>query len=223
MTIHVRKLAPGPSSAGDIETAAQLLVDSFANDPIMPPCLGGEMHLSIDLWRGFIRAGMVGGEVYLAGLDSETNTDGVAIWFPAGTEFLGTEEQQGVWNEMFGKYLNADARRFWELNYETTCNVVLDRVLPKDKHHSMWHLQILGTRVAAQRRGVARALIDHVSELATNESMRLETFTELNVKIYEKLGFVSEGGSATLTSPQGDVTIWGMFRWPRTGKPTGAQ
>lgn len=44
--------------------------------------------------------------------------------------------------------------------------------------------------------------------------MRLETFTELNVKIYEHLGFVSEGGTATVSAPQNDVTIWAMFKWP---------
>ncbi|EJD50826.1 hypothetical protein AURDEDRAFT_159969 [Auricularia subglabra TFB-10046 SS5] len=215
MAIHVRRLAPEP---GDIDSAVELLAEAFEKDPVMAPCLGGEMHLSANLWRGFIRAGMAGGEVYVAGLDSETSVDGIAIWFPPGSEFLGTEEQQDVWQEMFGKYLNADAKLFWEQNYEATCNDVLDRVLAKDKHHSMWHLQILGTRVSAQRRGIARALIEHMTERSKDEGMRLETFTELNITIYHHLQFVSEGGSATLTSPHGEVTIWGMFKWPSKGK-----
>lgn len=44
--------------------------------------------------------------------------------------------------------------------------------------------------------------------------MRLETMTEKNVGIYERLGFVNEGGTATISSPHGDATVRCMFKWP---------
>lgn len=59
-------------------------------DPIMSPCVGGELHLSTNLWRAFIKAGLLGGEVYVAGVDSDVRVDGVAVWFAPGKEFLGT-------------------------------------------------------------------------------------------------------------------------------------
>ncbi|KZV83802.1 hypothetical protein EXIGLDRAFT_842664 [Exidia glandulosa HHB12029] len=216
MPIHVRRLAPEPASTSDVEEAATWLVDAFKDDPVMPASTGGELHLSVNLWRGFIRAGLVGGEVYVAGVDSEDRVDGVAVWFAPGhgNGFLETDEQLAVWQESFAQYLNEDARKFWEEDFEAVCGVIIDNAAGKEGHHSMWHLQLLGTRPSAQRQGVARALIDHIADKAKDAGMRLETFTKVNVAVYEHLGFVHEGGDGTVTSPHGDVPIYGIFRWP---------
>ncbi|KZV85408.1 hypothetical protein EXIGLDRAFT_726167 [Exidia glandulosa HHB12029] len=217
MTVTVRRLVPGPESEDMVEDTAQWLVDSFADDPIMLPCLGGQAHLSICLWRSFLKAGLVGGEVHVASIDSDTRTDGVAIWFAPNTDLGETPDQEAVWYEEYGKHMNADATVFWNTSYEEACNQVLDRVLDKEARSKMWHLQILGTRPSAQRRGIARALIEYMNDRTRDTGIRLETCTALNVKIYTRLGFTNEGGTALLQSPHGDTVMRCMFKWPCSG------
>lgn len=96
----------------------------------------------------------------------------------------------------------------------------------------MWHLQLFGVRLSAQRKGVARALMEHMAEIVRcgkstraerrlmsshlqtkGHGMRLGTVTDRNEKIYERLGFRREGGTASIHSPQGEVILRCMFKW----------
>lgn len=96
------------------------------------------MSLSTTLFRVFLKLGLLGGRVYVAGLDSADRVDGVALWFEPGREIMDTfvpiltrigsevayrdadrEDQRELWRESLKKYLNADARAFWEKSVST--------------------------------------------------------------------------------------------------------
>ncbi len=52
---------------------------------------GGDLSIVPEKWRSYVRAGVVGGEMYVASLsDRMEDACGFAVWYAPGQEFLGT-------------------------------------------------------------------------------------------------------------------------------------
>jgi GNAT superfamily N-acetyltransferase len=79
-----------------------------------------------------------------------------------------------------------------------------------------WYVPLLGVRPDAQRRGLGRAVMRPVFEAADRAGLPiyLETVPEVNVTVYQRLGFVLRGRSL-LT---GGLANWELVREPRTVK-----
>jgi GNAT superfamily N-acetyltransferase len=61
----------------------------------------------------------------------------------------------------------------------------------QERDNNSWYLVYLGTRPGARRRGLARALVEHITEKADEQQVPvyLESSKAMNVPIYTKFGF----------------------------------
>jgi GNAT superfamily N-acetyltransferase len=78
-----------------------------------------------------------------------------------------------------------------------------------------WYVPLLGVRPEAQGKGLSRTVMRPVFEAADRDRVPvyLETMTEGNVAIYQKLGFDLRG-HRELT---GGLPNWEMVRQPQSG------
>ncbi|MCI0703140.1 MAG: GNAT family N-acetyltransferase [Planctomycetia bacterium] len=76
-----------------------------------------------------------------------------------------------------------------------------------------WYLYLLGVRPEMQRKGLSRAVLQPLFEIADRDKLPiyLETMTETNVPIYQKLGFELLGFSELSEK----LPNWEMLREPR--------
>jgi len=203
-----------------VEAAVQACVDAFDGDRFVATCfLGGyDGHIKEPsqlpaLNRALVKAGVVGGKVFVArsidrshgdGSADETTTSsnfengpivGTAVWFPPGSRFLdSTEQKEAGWNEFFDG-LDSTAKTWW--SYFFTIDPVFDNYY----RTKAWWLNWIGVRKDYQRRGIGSALITRAREEALadrhakpeNLRLCLNTNTPEDVEFYESNGFVVHG------------------------------
>ncbi|KAH7101795.1 hypothetical protein BKA62DRAFT_702319 [Auriculariales sp. MPI-PUGE-AT-0066] len=207
-TPRIRQLHGDCTSA--VEEFCTWVCSAFENDPITLPASGGDISVSEYIYRSFVATTLLEGEVFVAShADSHPDAiDAIALWFPPGVDFLSSERQQAVWEDVFGKRLNADGRCFWETQYEHAVHQATTRSkLSANELTQMWHLQILAVRPSMQGRGLGKALVKDMQAKAVGQKMRLETFTEKNVKLYENWGFEVVGVSDSVVTEHGAFSV----------------
>jgi ribosomal protein S18 acetylase RimI-like enzyme len=82
---------------------------------------------------------------------------------------------------------------------------------PKEPH---WYLGVLGTRTAAQGKGIGSALLAPVLERCDDEGIPayLESSKHSNIAFYRRHGFEVTGEIAL---PSGGPSVWPMWRDPQ--------
>ncbi|KAI0263554.1 hypothetical protein BC834DRAFT_827391 [Gloeopeniophorella convolvens] len=134
-------------------------------------------RMQYSAWLAAIR----GGRLYVATYDGVLA--GAAAWFPPGTTLLGMPEQgKGGFDELFTEL--SEAQRKWWLEYFVPKHAAqCTQALGEGTRLAAWSLQFLSVRERFQRRGVGRALIEHVKPLAQADGVPLCVGTEDPVNV----------------------------------------
>ncbi|KAF2459197.1 hypothetical protein BDY21DRAFT_275356, partial [Lineolata rhizophorae] len=138
----------------------------------------------------------------------------VALWMPPGRNMddLVTIFRSGMWRLNYQLSREGKKRFFHEflpLLHDTKAQVLG----PRDD--DAWYLVYIGTRPAARGKGLAKALISSVTDVADREGRPcyLESSNAINPPIYRKLGFETRK-TVRLQRAERDVEMDIMVREP---------
>ncbi|KAJ6607021.1 hypothetical protein B0H10DRAFT_574324 [Mycena sp. CBHHK59/15] len=184
----------------EIERGSAVLTAAFrlSHDTFGESIVGGNRDLDNALHQAHMRAGAIGGELWVAGFGPE-DIAAVVVWFGPGADFLDSEEQREVgWNHVQSKF-TPELQKWWSDYFLPRHSVWKAACLDKDTTRNSWQLQLLGTSPDHQHKGLGATLIKPVEAKAMLDGsmMCLETTNEPNVSFYKHLGFVVRGTSAS--------------------------
>ncbi|KAF8996613.1 hypothetical protein BDQ17DRAFT_1310236 [Cyathus striatus] len=181
------------ASEAEVERITQILCAAFHDDPFDKILLGGDMSLDILLNRSGVKAGLIGGQVYIAQVGPEiSDIAGVAIWYPPGTKSMSTKEERdnSGWNE-FWNAISEEHRTWWTSIYIPAGRRLSEESgLGLDFSRNAWNLRIFSVAPEHQGKGLGRALFKLVDDIAASEgkSIILKTTNDLDIMIYKRLG-----------------------------------
>jgi GNAT superfamily N-acetyltransferase len=189
--------------ASDVPALADMLVRSFADDPVANFMFAGERRRTRGLHSFFTsqmrRQYLPYGHVY-----TTDDLGGAAVWAPPDRNRQPLRELAQLLPT--APFLASPRMvRALRLLFE------IDSLHPKERH---WYLATLGTEPERQGRGIGSALLCHVLGQADEEGSAayLESSKERNVSLYARFGFeVIDEHHSTLGSPP----IWRMWREPK--------
>ncbi len=199
---RVGAIAPGEASADE---AAAVLADAFRDYPVMRFVLGpsGDYRARLARLIGlFVRARFARGGPVLGLRDREGRLVGVAAMTrpaePAASAAFAD------WRERLWEELGAAARARYE-----AFSAAARAFEPAPPHH---HLNMIGVSRGWQGRGIARALLEAVHEVAASDpesaGVGLTTEHPPNVALYERFGYRVIGHARVAA----ELETWVMFR-----------
>jgi ribosomal protein S18 acetylase RimI-like enzyme len=189
------------ATRADLGAVAGALAEAFDDDPVMTWLLPPGARRRDQKMRRFFSIEARGFFRYDKSVWVTSDGSSAALWAPPGTWRLSRAETAAEALPMaaiFGSRLSAASRLATEL----------DAIHPAEPH---WYLYLLGTRIAAQGRGVGSAMLRET--LAVVDAARQPTYLESsnyrNVSLYQRHGFrvVNE-----VTISGGGPTLWLMWR-----------
>jgi ribosomal protein S18 acetylase RimI-like enzyme len=192
-----------PVVVSDIPAAADMLVRSFADDPVANFMFAGETRRRLGLHSFFMsqmrRQYLPYGHVY-----TTDDLGGVAVWGPPDRTRRPLRELLQLLPTV--PFLASSRMvKALQLLFE------IDSLHPKEPH---WYLATLGTEPARQGQGIGTALLRTTLEQIDEEGSPayLESSKERNVSLYARFGFeVIDLHRSRVGSPP----IWRMWREPR--------
>jgi len=192
----------------DIKTAAEVLADSFKEDPIWVKFFkenNVEAQKVNYLFGSPILFALKYGKAYA----SSSNLEGIAAWFPDSTADMT------MW-----RMIRSGAFRYGsKIGMKVTIKMAKTfRPIEKDRKENMKntsyiYILIIGVKQEFQKQGFGGKILQAIFEEAdkTHTPIYLETSTPQNVKMYEKYGFkvLNE-----INLPRLDLPMWEMKRDP---------
>ncbi|KAJ9663663.1 hypothetical protein H2198_000675 [Neophaeococcomyces mojaviensis] len=143
------------------------------------------------------------------------NFDSVACWMPPGKNIddLFTICRSGMWR--LGYQLSREGRDRYFKEFLPLLSSTKAEVLGERDDHS-WYLNYIGTKTGSRGKGYARQLIEHISAVAdrAGQACYLESSHEVNLKIYQKMGFDLRK-QIYLTRSHEEIRMDVMVREPR--------
>ncbi|KAJ7623660.1 hypothetical protein FB45DRAFT_1031574 [Roridomyces roridus] len=206
----VRQLSHPTDS--ELEQAAAVLTAAFARSPdtFGHSMMGGDMSLDPLFQMAGLRAGAIGGEIWVAGF-SPSEICAVALWFGPGSDYLATEEQRAAgWDDLVANF-PPELKQWWLEYFIPRASTWSESCLGKGTKTKGWHLHLLGTSPDHQHKGLAAALIQAVESKANGLPMVLETTNDGNVTFYKRRGFVVRGETSIVGSG-GEITMTCMSK-----------
>ncbi|MCR8691886.1 GNAT family N-acetyltransferase [Rhodococcus rhodochrous] len=187
-----------PATVHDVEKATATLGRAFRDYPFTRYTVDGRDHETRvrDLQGLFLaEIGMRCGEVWVS-----DDVDAVAVWTTPGSTGLA-EAFASVADRV--TELRGDRARAAELAEQATA-----KLQPSEP---VWFLATVGVDPASQGRGLGRAVLEPGLRAAERQGVAacLETSSEANVALYERLGFVVTG---VVELPDGGPKVWAMRR-----------
>ncbi|TDL29996.1 hypothetical protein BD410DRAFT_893185 [Rickenella mellea] len=203
-TIYVRRLDPNPGE-DVIQTVTDVMIKAFDGDHFTSMLVCDQLELVPDCHRAQIRAGLLAGEVWVAGFTPD-DILGAAVWFGPGQELLGgpnRKDQMELGWKTFQAKLSEDGKRvWWRMFLGEYCTLATNSLSRKHQRpdswkFDSWHLQLLGVIPEHQRKGLGRALIEEIKKKADEQhlGMSVETETEKSLRFYKGVGFVEQGNT----------------------------
>lgn len=192
-----------PVVAAEVPRVADMLVRSFADDPVANFMFAGERRRRRGLHSFFTaqirRQYLPYGTVY-----ATDDLSSVAVWGPPDrTRHPLRELMQLLPTAPF--LMSARVHKALQLLFE------IDALHPKEPH---WYLATLGTEPGRQRQGIGSAQLQSLLARSDEQGIPayLESSKERNVPFYARFGFevVDEHRSSS-----GGPPIWRMWRDPR--------
>ncbi|KZT55121.1 acyl-CoA N-acyltransferase [Calocera cornea HHB12733] len=220
-TLPVRHLSnPTPEQ---IEEVIQVTIEAFRGDSFLQTTLGGQDN-NPDIVYRFMRAHVLGtlcdGEVWVA--EDGKEIVGVALWFPPGTDFLGSEKQRDVAGMAGVKAdLGREMQTWWEDYFVPRVTKETEEALGKGAKRDAYYLLTLAVLPTYHNRGIGRTLLFTVAKIAWSEGKRVcwEASNEPNVAKYTKWG-----GRALQSERYDGVAGTGMSVWVmHLPSPTGTE
>jgi ribosomal protein S18 acetylase RimI-like enzyme len=196
----------------DIPKAGAVLADAFQHDPVWKKFFKSEAKIDQKgvLFESPIRYCLKYGEVYA----TSEHLEGIAVWVP------GDLADMTIWRlirsgaiisgmkamRMCTKLAWEKGRIFEPLQADRKANM---------KGRSFVYLMIIGVASAFQGQGFGGKLLGALVEESEQVGVPIyvETETERNVRMYERLGFRLLN---QITLPVLDLPMWEMAREPRT-------
>ncbi|KAF5340220.1 hypothetical protein D9611_007958 [Ephemerocybe angulata] len=207
-----------PPTENEINRIVDLFKAAFDGDHFGAVLSHGEGLNELQL-RACVGAASIGGTIHVAVLPHEEGKEeeivGAAVWFAPGQVLNSTAEQRAVGWDQFMQAGSEGLRKWWNdyfipLLIKHTADPTIYGG-PSIYPTQTWDLHLFATLPTYQRRGVARALIAHAEALARESGamLVLETATELDVMIYERMGFEVRR-RVEVQSPVGEARLWFM-------------
>jgi GNAT superfamily N-acetyltransferase len=192
-----------PATRADLAGVADALADAFWDDPVMSWILREEGSRSRRLARLF-GVQLRGHYLPLGTVWTTTDHAGGALWAPPGHAILPAGAILRHLPEMLRALGRHAVRAVRTLDH-------VERQHPKEPH---WYLGVLGTRTAAQGRGIGSGLLLPVLDRCDAEGIPayLESSKHSNIAFYRRHGFEVTGEIAL---PFGGPSVWPMWRDPR--------
>jgi GNAT superfamily N-acetyltransferase len=203
----VSTFEPIPLTSNQVREAGEVLARAFFSDPFFVYALPDpeRRRRVLGAWcTDFVRYGYYFGEVYT----TAGRVRGVAVWLPPGRSRitpLRALRAGWLWTPF-----RLGIGTLWRLS---RAGVELSWLYRRVDVSRQWHLSWLGVDPAYQRQGIGSALLQPVLARADAEGIAccLATFTEENVRFYQRRGFriVAEGAIA-----RNGPRVWIMQRDP---------
>jgi len=226
-SIALRQLSKTASDE-EIEAVTRVMGDAFEGDKITNFLVGGfvgrggpkdpkDKSLVPALHRAQIKAGLIGGKVYVAELES-VGIIGAAVWFGPGEELFQSEDQTEAGFNQFMAELGSrdpDMPEWWSTYFLPKYNSFASESFKDPKYKlNGWHLQLIGVHSKYQKHGVGTALIKEIkhkgSKLEQGQSenlwMTLETQTADARRFYKGIGFVDRGEMSVKSEKKSNET-----------------
>ncbi|EIM79910.1 uncharacterized protein STEHIDRAFT_172908 [Stereum hirsutum FP-91666 SS1] len=242
--IEIRLVDPKNISDAQIQDATNVWIEAFQDNPLFRALTNADASLYTRYMHSTLLAALNDGQVYFATSPSSPGTGfdaacggsasaskdrliGVAAWYPPGmapgllvapddgdalAENSKTKIDDGF-ETLFADF-PPQHHTWWFEYFIPKKKSHTSLTLGKDGKQASWNLQMIGVRPEAQRRGVARQLIEFVYQnvAKSGEKFCLETDEEPTVEVYKKLGFSIVGEPEEYHSPVTDFKIWVMAR-----------
>jgi len=188
----------------DVQAATKVMSDAFHEDKFLSILMGGHKELLFNLELSVIKAGLIGGEVYVAE-DVRGNIIGSTVWFGPGQDLLLSEEQSNAgFNQLMNKLASEDPDmlNWWKEYFIPSSTKFTTEAYGSPQYRlNSWYLFMIGVLPSCQRRGVGSAMIDHTeakiksSPDASEETKRMTVGTETHAALafYKRLGFIEKG------------------------------
>lgn len=192
------------ASRPEIPGLADALQDAFFDDPVLSWILAEEDSRARRLARLF---GVQLRGHYLPLGTTWTTADhaGAALWAPPGHAVIPTATVLRHLPDTMRALGRHALRALRTLNH-------VERLQPKEPH---WYLGVLGTRKAAQGRGIGSALLGPALARCDSEGVPayLESSKYSNIAFYRRHGFEVTG---EIELPFGGPSVWPMWRDPQS-------
>ncbi|KAJ7923057.1 hypothetical protein B0H13DRAFT_1865366 [Mycena leptocephala] len=151
-----------------IEQLVQLCLRTYGEEKAevsVKTIVGGDLSLLSAFFRASIRAGALGGEIYVATEAADSSMiRGMALWWGPGVKRSAQQRREF---HAFVSQLSPEAQEWHSTVYRPDFANLTEKLLgPRGKLDS-WYLNLLAVDSEHQRLGVARALIDAVREKAS--------------------------------------------------------
>jgi len=191
-------------SRKELPRAAAVMVDAFKDDPLWLKFFEGERNLERKL-PAFYEVPLRLGHRYGATVASSPDLEGVASWVPG--EVAKTSLWRMLRSGALGPALRMGAglgkrmeRIFGQMERDRAVNMGTTRFS---------YLQIIGVATRKQGKGIGGRMIRAIQEQCRQEGLALylETETERNAEMYERLGFEL---LKKLMLPELDMPMWEM-------------
>jgi GNAT superfamily N-acetyltransferase len=188
---------------GDLPGLCDSLGDAFRTDPVMSWILKDEDSRLARLARLF-SVQLRGHYLPLGTVWTTPDRAGASLWAPPGHAIVPTTTILKYLPDVLRALGRHTLRALRSLNY-------IEGLHPKEPH---WYLGVLGTRTAAQGRGIGSALLTPVLDRCDEEGIPafLESSKESNIAFYRRHGFEVTG---EIPLPLGGPSVWPMWRDPR--------
>ncbi|TFK55087.1 hypothetical protein OE88DRAFT_997628 [Heliocybe sulcata] len=183
-----------------LDEAVQVLVAAFKENEVARAMIGGRERLRTMMHTAVVRATVVGGQLWIA-LDESDRVVGTASWYPPGSDFLDDDAQ---FNEGFAQFF-AELQKVDPAVYDWWFTGLLPKYRESSKKYfstpedpeggkfrkDNWNLVSFSVIPDLQRRGIGRQLLKVGEDKAKEQhkSCCLETSTDENLKMYERLGY----------------------------------
>ncbi|KLO18212.1 hypothetical protein SCHPADRAFT_936290 [Schizopora paradoxa] len=95
LVLYLLIAAPCSTPESDIEAVAKIMHDALLDDVFFNFLIAGHKELFYEMQLAIVKAGLMGGQVYLAE-DASGAVIGGTVWFGPGHELLDSEEQHNA-------------------------------------------------------------------------------------------------------------------------------
>lgn len=220
-TVELLQDIDGPRA----KEAVAVLVDAFENDVIANNQVGGHVHLRQMMFETIVRATQIKGLFYVAVENSTGKIVGTSCWFPKGVDGFADEDQRE--RARLPEFFSAlgeqepDVLQWWLTTFMPTLSGLANKFLKdyvepgQDVRLQNWTLYSLSVKRSYQGRGISKKLAQVGEEQAFSQGLitLLETDSEKNLGIYEKLGYKIAGYERVEGPPTGsDYNFYVLFK-----------
>lgn len=192
---------PRRATPGDRAAVVATVSRAFERDPVLRWLFPDDAEYpakAAAFFGGLFDMRVEGGEVWML-------EGAAALWEPPGGNRLPLAVRERLWEAATAAAFDATGRARLERH-----EALIARLLPADRG---WYLGVLGVDPALQGRGLGRAVLQPVLEVADRDLLwaSLETATATNLPFYRGLGFEVCAEDRHAEGPH----VWAMTRRPR--------